>query len=78
LAELIDLLQTNERSNGTTFWVSEPAENDFPPLPVIQCENLLAAITNYENEDEYRAEKLEDKIKNLIKKHERLILSKAF
>lgn len=78
LAELIDLLQMNNQSSGTTFWVSEMTENDFPQLPVIQNEDLLAAITNYENENEHRAEKLENKIKNLIKNHERLILSKAF
>lgn len=78
LAELIDLFQTNNQSSGTIFLVSESAENDFPQLPVIQDENLLAAITSYENEDEYSVEKLENKIKNLIKKHERLILTKAF
>lgn len=77
LAELIDLLQTNYQSSGTTFWVSEMTENDFPQLPVFQDENLLAAITNYKNEDEHRAGNPEEKIKSLIKNHERLILSKA-
>ena len=36
---------------------------------------LFAAVLNDESE---RAENLENKIKNLIKSHERLILSKAF
>ena len=78
IAELINLLQTNNQFSGTTFWVGEMTENDFPALPVMQDENLLAAITNYENEEEYAAEGLEKEIKSLIKNHERLILHKAF
>ena len=79
LGELTDLLQKAGRFSGTTFWIGEMTESDFPQLPVIQDENLLAAITNYKNEDEYSAkEKLGNDLEKLIKSHERLILSKAF
>jgi hypothetical protein len=79
LAELTDLLQTAKGFSGATFWIGDMTKNDFPQLPVIQNENLLAAITNYENEDEYSAQaELGHDFEKLIKKHERLILSRAF
>jgi hypothetical protein len=79
IGELTDLLQTAKEFSGASVWVSEMTENDFPQLPVIQDGNLLAVITNYKNEEEYAAqEELENDIKKLIKKHERLVLSKAF
>lgn len=37
-----------------TLWVSEPAPNDFPALPVFQDKNLLVAITFYKDEREYQ------------------------
>jgi hypothetical protein len=81
LGELVDLLQT--KNNGkSSFWVSETAENDFPRLPVIQDENLLAAITNYKDEAESESgEKdsdLKTEIEKLVKKRERLVLTRAF
>jgi hypothetical protein len=79
IGELTDALQTDKQFSGATVWTSEMTKNDFSPLPVIQDENLLTAITNYENEDEYSAqEELENELEKLIKNHERLILSKAF
>ncbi|MBC7934936.1 MAG: hypothetical protein H7Y86_06215 [Rhizobacter sp.] len=36
-----------------SFWVSEMATNDFPRLPVFQDKNLLVAITNFRDKNEY-------------------------
>jgi hypothetical protein len=81
IGELINSLQS-KKSEKSSFWVSELRENDFPQLPVMQDENLLAAITNYNDEAEYESgEKdlnLRGRTGDLIKKHERLILTKAF
>jgi hypothetical protein len=38
-----------------TIWESEPAENDFPRLPVFQDKNLLVTITTYDNEQDYNS-----------------------
>ncbi len=51
----------------TTLWVSEMAENDFPQLPVFQNKDLLATISFYQNESEYKS--LKKQIKMEIKKH---------
>lgn len=51
----------------TTMWVCEMGENDFPQLPVFQNKDLLATITFYKNENEYKI--LSKKIKLEIKKH---------
>ena len=53
-----DSLLPIQQQNGithTTLWVSEPAENDFPALPVFQNKDLLVSITLYKNEAEYRS-----------------------
>ncbi len=54
----------------TTLWVSEIAVNDFPQLPVFQNKDLLATITFYKNESEYKT--LKKQIKMEIKKHQNL------
>src|SRR5215204_1833609 len=79
LAELIDLFQTKNPENSS-FWRSETAENDFPRLPVIKNENLLAAITSHADESEYQSSEKDwqTNAENLIKKHEQLILTRAF
>jgi hypothetical protein len=75
LSELIDLLQNNANSSR---WISEMTENDFPRLPVIQDGNLLAVMTNFKDEAEFESREKDLEIASLIKKRERLILSKAF
>lgn len=50
----------------STLWVSEMADNDFPQLPVFQNKDLLATITFYKNENEYKL--LKKQIKLEIKK----------
>lgn len=50
----------------TTLWVSEMAQNDFPQLPVFQNKDLLATITYFKNENEYKS--LKKQIKMEIKK----------
>lgn len=40
--------------NDITLWVSEMKENDFPRLPVFQNENLLVAITFYNDESDFK------------------------
>jgi hypothetical protein len=61
--------------NNSSLWVSEPAANDYPSLPVIQDKNLLVVITFYKNEAEYQSKlklaesntELQGEIKKLIK-----------
>jgi len=79
--ELVDLFQPKNGKNSS-FWVSETAVNDFPRLPVIQSENLFVMLTDYKDKAEYESEKNDSiskkKSESLVKKHERLVLSKAF
>jgi hypothetical protein len=62
LARVIELFKNKylPHLNGsgvsdTSLWVSEMAENDFPQLPVFQDKNLLAMMTAFQTEDEYRS-----------------------
>lgn len=50
----IPFLKTVNIEN-TTLWISEMQENDFSRLPVFQDKNLLVQITNYKNEEEFKA-----------------------
>ena len=77
LNELINLPQMQYSANSSLY-ISEPAENDFPRLPVIQDANLLAVMKNFKDEAEYESREKDLNITSLIKNHERLILSKAF
>lgn len=60
LKELIEFFKSKylpflkDNDISTTSWVSEPAENDFPGLPVFQDKNLLVTITPFKDEAEYR------------------------
>ena len=59
--------------------VSELAENDFPRLPVIQDENLLAAIVVFRDESDYQlhlsqSAALKARLKELITNEDTLIL----
>ncbi len=54
----------------TTLWVSEMADNNFPQLPVFQNKDLLATITFYKNESEYKL--LKKQIKMEIKKQKNI------
>ena len=45
--KLIGIFQSRPEQDGTTLWISELDENDFPALPVFQHENLLVAITAF-------------------------------
>lgn len=69
----------NQKSDAT-FWTGEMTENDFPRLPVIQNENLLAAISEYADETEYEAKRisLPRETGGLTAKRERVILRRAF
>jgi hypothetical protein len=68
-----------------TLWTSEPSVNDFPRLPVIKDENLLVAISSFEDEPDYQAKtkhvdaavELKSRMQNLIRKRHSLILFRA-
>jgi hypothetical protein len=69
--------------SGTTLWVSEMTENDFPRLPVFQDKNLLVSMTTFQTEREYlskikQVDSLEQSLKNemleLITSRSRLVL----
>ncbi len=70
----------------TTMWVSETAINDFPQLPVFQDKNLLATITFYKNENEYKLkarqiilkinDELKTKMQDIITSHTKLLLNR--
>jgi len=80
--ELADLLEANQTSllrSKPMLCVSELAENDFPRLPVIQDENLLAAIVVFRDESDYQlhlsqSAALKARLKELITNEHSLIL----
>lgn len=92
LSELIDFYYKDylpilkSLAIATTSWVSETAENDFPQLPVFQDKNLLATITFYKNEKEYRLktkqirskinDELKTKMQDIITTHTQMLLHK--
>jgi hypothetical protein len=66
-----------------SFWVSEITENDFPRLPVFQDKNLLVAITNFQDKNEYEVKQnaidnmsaiLKNSIQELVTTHSNLLL----
>ena len=78
LADLLEANQTHLRSKPM-LCVSELAENDFPRLPVIQDENLLAAIVVFRDESDYQlhlsqSAGLKARLKELITNEHSLIL----
>jgi hypothetical protein len=81
IEESVKLLQPRTGGNSS-FWVSEMTANDFPPLPVIQDENLLTAITNYKEKAVSQAGEKDsnptDEAKKSITKSDRLILFPVF
>jgi hypothetical protein len=66
-----------------SLWISEMSENDFPRLPVFQDKNLLVAISNYRDKNEFEAkqkaiaeipEQLKKSMQELITIHSNLLL----
>jgi len=55
LADLLEFNQTSHLRRKPMLCVSEMTENDFPRLPVIQDENLLAAIMVFRDESDYQS-----------------------
>lgn len=60
LDKLIDIFQTEYipflKASGienVSLWITEPRENDFPRLPVIQNKSMLVALTYFKDEAEY-------------------------
>lgn len=50
--KLIEIFGSRPEEKGTSFWISELGENDFPALPVFQYKNLLVAITAFGSDEE--------------------------
>jgi hypothetical protein len=66
-----------------SFWISEMTENDFPRLPVFQDKNLLVAITNFQDKNEYEVKQnaisnmpsiFKNSIQELVTTHNNLLL----
>ena len=49
--KLIEIFRSRPEQDGTSLWISELDENDFPALPVFQYENLLVAITPFSSDE---------------------------
>jgi hypothetical protein len=69
--------------DGSTLWISEMGENDFPRLPVIQNPNLLVVLTPFESEEIYRSKVREthfnsfgsrNKLQDLVAEKESMML----
>lgn len=82
LDKLAEFFRTNfvpALERKPTLWVSEMSANDFPRLPVIQNENLLVAITTFDNESDLTAQsnnslEFENRMHEFLARHDNLIL----
>src|SRR5262249_21406183 len=79
LADMLEVNHTSHLKSEPMLCVSEMAENDFPRLPVIQDENLLAAIMIFPDESDYQSHQsqsadLKSRLKELITSESCLIL----
>jgi hypothetical protein len=74
--KLIEIFRSRSEQNGTSLWISELDENDFPALPVFQYENLLVAINSFSSDEGPRAPdpELANQLEPIISKKESLLL----
>jgi hypothetical protein len=74
--KLIGIFRSRPEQDGTSLWISELDENDFPALPVFQYENLLVAITAFSSDEGAGAAdpELADQLEPIISKKESLLL----